>query len=394
MLYCCVLKVVLIEFVFVLFRICIKQHWESIWVSYAGLRSTAFHCAIYGSMLVLYRAEQGNESRTRPQLQLRRRGFLLTLHLDFLFVVRTSRCVHAGVHGMKCHGVVHKCFTDRADTAKCGKVQCAWREGGLARCVADALLRSHRVAPLRSKHKLNKRWRLHYPWDTHTHAVPHKAERRDATLTGSHVLLLFVCLIISPRRSCSCSPWLPHVTLQSCTFVSLQGVSGLGRVLQCFHCQSHPWVSFRRMRVDWEFLSVFIIFRHWLYPAAQLNSNRCPSRALQLRSLGSRTFFQTLAALLLYPMTQQVEHLIASNTCFDLKQVITLKTTAGELVVKPSAWLPGSCCSFEAEREKKTKVRVVISGQSRFMLTESRRAKKEDVFFALTQQINHSVCRF
>lgn len=66
-----------------------------------------------------------------------------------------------------------------------------------------------------------------------------------------------------------------------------------------------------------------------------------------------------------------------SNKCFHLKQVITFKSATGEVVAKPST----SCQVVVALRLKETKnVCRVISGQRRFMLTKSRRAKNEDLF--------------
>lgn len=90
-------------------------------------------------------------------------------------------------------------------------------------------------------------------------------------------------------------------------------------------------------------------------------------------------------------MTQRIEHLIASNTCFDLKQVITLKTTAGEVVVKPSA----SCqVAVVALRQKEKKCACSYFRTKQIYVDGEQEGKEGRFIFALTQQINHSVCRF
>lgn len=134
-LYYCALKMFLIE------RRCpgrsrIKKHWQCIRVSYAGLRSPAFRCAIFGCMLVLYRAEQGYESRTQPQLQLRRRGFFsLSTWPFYLWSEHHAVCAICNVIRVFINTLL-------TTTQHCGmwKLQYRWREGGSAWCVVDTLL--------------------------------------------------------------------------------------------------------------------------------------------------------------------------------------------------------------------------------------------------------------
>lgn len=141
-----------------------------------------------------------------------------------------------------------------------------------------------------TKNELNELWRRII---CQTHTVPHKAERGGATLTDSRVLAV-LCFWSFPLRVLAlaqpgCLMWLYKVA----HFVSLQGVSGL----QCFHCESHPWVSFRRMRPYWESLSVFICLP-FATDCIQLHS-WIPTAVPRQRCLsvppGSGTFSQTVA---------------------------------------------------------------------------------------------------
>lgn len=226
-------------------------------------------------MLVLYRAEQGYESRT--QLQLRRRGFfslciwtsylryehhavcaicnVITFFINILLTTthHTLQIVKTTVHiEGKWLGLVH-----------------SWHAGTVCATLQPCFLNTGHT-----ENKLNE-LAIHY----RSHRVPHSRLARCLCLfTVSHVFLPSVLLIISSPCFHPCSPELPHVTLQSCAFVSPWGISGLDASCNAFIVKNAAL-----LRVS---VCVYMFaFGHWLYPAAQLNSNRRSSLTLQLRTL-------------------------------------------------------------------------------------------------------------
>lgn len=246
-------------------------------------------------MLVLYRAEQGYESRTQPQLQLRRRGcFSPSTWTSYLWYEHhaacTSVCALWNVTALLTNVLVTVRTLQSVENSSVRGGKVVWLG-----CVADSLLCSYRVAPLRSKHRPHQEWAqwtmaMHHLSDTHCPTQSRARGRHSHWLTCSCRL----CFWSFPLRVLAlaqpgCLMWLYKVA----HFVSLRGVSGL----QCFHCESHPWVSFRRMRPYWESLSVFICLP-FATDCIQLHSwipTAVPRQHCRCAPPGSGTFSQTVA---------------------------------------------------------------------------------------------------